>query len=65
MPHTLLIASAHQRQRQYLATQFDADGHDIYEADGTSTTAAKLSDPMAVRPVSDKGPAARASSAWA
>jgi DNA-binding response OmpR family regulator len=43
MPHTLLIASAHQRQRQYLATQFDADGHDIYEADGTSTTVAKLS----------------------
>lgn len=43
MPYTTLIASAHQDQRQYLATQLDADGHDVYESDATSTTIAKLS----------------------
>jgi DNA-binding response OmpR family regulator len=43
MPYTLLIASAHQGQRQYLTTQLDADGHTVYDADATSATVAKLS----------------------
>jgi DNA-binding response OmpR family regulator len=42
MPYTILIASAQQGQREYLAVQLDADGHDVYESDATSTTVAKL-----------------------
>lgn len=42
MPHTLLIASAHDGQRTFLAAQLDADGHAVYDADSTESTLAKL-----------------------
>jgi len=41
--HTLLVATTDQDQRAFLATQLDADGHTVYEADNTAATIAKLS----------------------
>jgi DNA-binding NtrC family response regulator len=41
--HTLLIASAHEHQRAFLACQLDADGHTVYEADSVAAAVAKLS----------------------
>jgi len=41
--HTILIAGADHRQRTFLAEQLDADGHTVYEADGTAAVVAKLS----------------------
>jgi DNA-binding response OmpR family regulator len=41
--HTLLIASADDTQRTFLAAQLDADGHTAYQADSTAGTIAKLS----------------------
>lgn len=40
--HTLLITSADDTQRAFLATQLDADGHAIYAADSTESSIAKL-----------------------
>lgn len=40
--HTLLIASANEAQRTFIAEQLDADGHTVYEADSTESTVAKL-----------------------
>lgn len=40
--YTLLIVSAHQGQRTFLATQLDADGHTIHDADNTAAAIAKL-----------------------
>jgi DNA-binding response OmpR family regulator len=42
-PYTLLIASAHQGTRTFLASQLDADGHHIHEADNNVAAVAKLS----------------------
>jgi DNA-binding response OmpR family regulator len=41
--HTLLIASADDTQRTFVAAQLDADGHTVYEADSVASTVAKLS----------------------
>jgi DNA-binding response OmpR family regulator len=41
--HTLLIATAHEHQRAFLAAQLDADGHTIHEADSAAAAVAKLS----------------------
>ncbi len=41
--YTLLVANAHQGQRVCLASQLEADGHTIYEADGLAPTIEKLS----------------------
>jgi DNA-binding response OmpR family regulator len=41
--HTLLIATAHEHQRAFLAAQLDADGHTIHEADSAAAAIAKLS----------------------
>jgi two-component system response regulator ResD len=41
--HTLLIATTDPDQRTFLATQLDADGHTVYEADSTTAAIAKLS----------------------
>ena len=41
--HTLLIASADETQRTFVAAQLDADGHTVYEADSVAGTVAKLS----------------------
>jgi DNA-binding response OmpR family regulator len=41
--HTLLIASADQEQRDYLATQLVADGHTVYDTDTVAGAIAKLS----------------------
>jgi CheY-like chemotaxis protein len=41
--HTLLIASADQEQRDYLATQLVADGHTVYDTDTAAGAIAKLS----------------------
>jgi len=43
MQHTLIIASANDTQRTFLAAQLDADGHTVYEADSTASTVARLS----------------------
>ena len=42
-PHTLLIASADEPQRSFIAAQLDADGHTVHEADSPESTVAKLS----------------------
>ena len=42
-PHTLLIASASETQRSFIAAQLDADGHTVHEADSAQGTVAKLS----------------------
>lgn len=42
-PHTLLIASADDSQRSFIAAQLDADGHTVHEADSPESTVAKLS----------------------
>jgi len=41
--HTLLIASADETQRMFIAAQLDADGHTVYQADNPASTIAKLS----------------------
>jgi DNA-binding response OmpR family regulator len=41
--HTLLIATADDEQRTFVASQLDADGHTVYEADSTQAAIAKLS----------------------
>jgi DNA-binding response OmpR family regulator len=43
MQHTLLIASADDTQRTFIAAQLDADGHTVYESDSVASTVAKLS----------------------
>jgi DNA-binding response OmpR family regulator len=43
MQHTLLIASADDARRAFIAAQFDTDGHTVYEADSPESTIAKLS----------------------
>ena len=43
MQHTLLIASADDARRKFIAAQLDADGHTVYEADSPESTIAKLS----------------------
>ena len=43
MQHTLLIASADDAQRTFLAAQLDADGHTVYEAACAASAIAKLS----------------------
>jgi len=43
MPYTILIASADDARREFIAAQFDADGHTVFESDATSSTVAKLS----------------------
>jgi DNA-binding response OmpR family regulator len=43
MQHTLLIASADDAYRAFIAAQLDADGHTVYEADSPESTIAKLS----------------------
>jgi DNA-binding response OmpR family regulator len=40
--HTVLIATADEDQRRFLAGQLDADGHTVYEADNTAAIVAKL-----------------------
>src|SRR3954454_11479092 len=42
--HTLLIATADEAQRSFLAGQLDADEHTVYEADTTVATVARLSE---------------------
>ena len=42
-PHTLLITSADETQRAFIAAQLDADGHTVHEADSPESTVAKLS----------------------
>jgi DNA-binding response OmpR family regulator len=42
--HTLLIATADEAQRSFLAAQLDADGHTVYEANTVMATAARLSE---------------------
>jgi DNA-binding response OmpR family regulator len=41
--HTLLIATAHEGRRAFLAFQLDADGHTVHEADQLAAAVAKLS----------------------
>jgi DNA-binding response OmpR family regulator len=41
--HELLIATTDHDQRTFLATQLDADGHTVYEADTTTAVIARLS----------------------
>jgi len=41
--HTLLIASADDTQRTFIAAQLDADGHTVYESHSPARTIAKLS----------------------
>jgi DNA-binding response OmpR family regulator len=43
MHHTLLIASADDAQRTFIAAQLDADSHTVYQADSAQATIAKLS----------------------
>ena len=40
---TILIATADEQQRQFVAEQFDADGYTVYDADSVAGTIAKLS----------------------
>jgi len=39
---TILIASANDSQREFLARELDADAFSVYEADSTAATTAKL-----------------------
>jgi DNA-binding response OmpR family regulator len=41
--HTLLIATTDEDQRAFVATQLDADGHTVYEADHAAAVIARLS----------------------
>jgi DNA-binding response OmpR family regulator len=41
--HTLLIATVDEEQRAFVASQLDADGHSVYEADHAAAVIAKLS----------------------
>jgi DNA-binding response OmpR family regulator len=41
--HTLLIAHPKPDKREFLASQLDADGHTVHEADSITATTAKLS----------------------
>ena len=41
-PHTLLITSADDTQRAFIAAQLDADGHTVHDADSPESTIAKL-----------------------
>jgi DNA-binding response OmpR family regulator len=41
--HELLIATTDHDHRGFLSGQLDADGHTVYEADSTTTVAARLS----------------------
>jgi DNA-binding response OmpR family regulator len=41
--HTLLIATANEERRSFVASQLDADGHSVYEADHSVAVIARLS----------------------
>ena len=43
MQHTLIIASANDTQRTFLAAQLDADGFTVHAADSIASTVARLS----------------------
>jgi DNA-binding response OmpR family regulator len=43
LQHTLLIATADEEQRAFVASQMDADGHSVYEADHATAVIARLS----------------------
>jgi hypothetical protein len=44
--HTLLVVTANEERRSFLAAQLDADGHTVYEADSAVSRPGFLGGPI-------------------